>query len=197
MAVTYAQTNIFPLRLGYSIDSNFLEYQNDLILWIKKFQQNNKSETVSNVRGWQSKGNFYLEEESFAPFMERIWSHITDSIHNFSKEIELEYLMDHGHKLNLTNIWINVNQHGAFNHVHVHPGSLLSGVLWIKVPDNSGYLVLRDPQEMNNYCLGQNAHPIIPKEGGMALFPAFIPHNVEINESDEERISISFNLDFA
>jgi ectoine hydroxylase-related dioxygenase (phytanoyl-CoA dioxygenase family) len=39
---------------------------------------------------------------------------------------------------------------------------------------------------------------IVPVENGTLLvFPAYLPHSVDETKSDEERISISFNLMFA
>ena len=35
---------------------------------------------------------------------------------------------------------------------------------------------------------------IEPEEGSIILFPSYIPHSVETNSHDDERISISFNL---
>ena len=35
---------------------------------------------------------------------------------------------------------------------------------------------------------------IAPKENMLVVFPAWVPHAVEINLSDEERISLSFNF---
>ena len=35
---------------------------------------------------------------------------------------------------------------------------------------------------------------IEPVEGNIILFPSYIPHSVETNDHDEERISISFNI---
>ena len=35
---------------------------------------------------------------------------------------------------------------------------------------------------------------ILPKENMLVVFPAWVPHAVEINLSDEERISLSFNF---
>ena len=34
-----------------------------------------------------------------------------------------------------------------------------------------------------------------PKEGSMLVFPSYLEHMVKPNESDEDRISVSFNLD--
>tara|TARA_Y100000746_G_C15417425_1_gene412840 strand:- start:1030 stop:1185 length:156 start_codon:yes stop_codon:yes gene_type:complete len=35
---------------------------------------------------------------------------------------------------------------------------------------------------------------IVPKENMLVVFPAWLPHALEINLSDEERISLSFNF---
>ena len=35
---------------------------------------------------------------------------------------------------------------------------------------------------------------IAPKENMLVIFPSWVPHAVEINLSDEERISLSFNF---
>ena len=48
---------------------------------------------------------------------------------------------------------------------------------------------------MNSYCLSPSVAKVKPTEGECLLFPAFIPHDVSENESDGDRISISFNLD--
>ena len=36
---------------------------------------------------------------------------------------------------------------------------------------------------------------ITPKEGDLLIFPAYLPHSVEENKSDEDRVIISFNID--
>jgi len=33
-----------------------------------------------------------------------------------------------------------------------------------------------------------------PKEGRLVLFPSWLTHRVSVNRTDEERISIAFNL---
>jgi uncharacterized protein (TIGR02466 family) len=41
----------------------------------------------------------------------------------------------------------------------------------------------------------QNVAQIKPQEGDLLLFPAYLPHSVGMNLSDEDRIVISFNVD--
>jgi uncharacterized protein (TIGR02466 family) len=186
---------LFPNRFVVS-KAHEVDWYDDLIHWIEEYQQTHKGVEVSNVGGYQSRGNFYTEDDSFEPFRQKIWQHIEDAVGTYTDGIELYDIIASGDSLRLMNIWFNVNTPGAFNHVHVHPGSLLSGVLWIKTPKGSGDLMFRDPSEMNNYCLGVNCVAFPPKEGTMILFPSHVPHNVGVNESEETRISLSFNLDF-
>ena len=40
-----------------------------------------------------------------------------------------------------------------------------------------------------------NVAQIKPMEGDLLLFPAYLPHSVGMNLSDEDRIVISFNID--
>ena len=41
----------------------------------------------------------------------------------------------------------------------------------------------------------QNVAKIKPQEGDLLLFPAYLPHSVGMNLSNEDRIVISFNVD--
>mgnify|MGYP003655906948 FL=1 len=103
------------------------------------------------------------------------------------------------------NIWINVNKNKDFNITHIHPSSNLSGVFYVKVPKNSGKIVFENPflehisysweQEIFNY--NNYTSPkwsIEPEENKLLLFPSFLRHYVKPNLTNEERISLSFNI---
>jgi uncharacterized protein (TIGR02466 family) len=196
MSLTYTSHNLFPSKIVTSRDEKF-SYRDDLIEWMYNYRKNDTTGgvVVSNIYGYQSEGNFYKKDDSFKPFMEEIWSHITSTIDRYGEGIELGECISNGYKILLKNIWFNINPPKAYNHVHIHPGCLLSGVLWVKTQADCGDLILRDPLEMNSYCLGENGRGFVPADGVMLLFPAHIPHNVVHNLSKEDRISISFNLD--
>lgn len=104
----------------------------------------------------------------------------------------------------LMSIWLNINdKRQSMNSDHVHNG-VFSGTFYLSIPNGSGNLVLRNPlpmglwkgkdlsSEKNEYT-GENIR-IIPEEGNIVLFPSYLPHSVETNNHDEERISISFNM---
>ena len=116
-----------------------------------------------------------------------------------------------GYKLDMGNLWININGRAASNMVHTHPGCILSGVYYAKLPACcEGSLVLCDTYErqhmkqywadkgnINKYDdLNKDEHTVFPKEDSMHIFPAWVPHYVDpnMNPDGDDRISISFNL---
>ena len=103
----------------------------------------------------------------------------------------------------ITQSWINFNQKNTSHHLHKHVNSIISSVLFIKgetcpiIFYNSernlfGNLLSSEdftaPNENNNsrvYFNNQN--------GKLFLFPSTLMHSVAKNNSDVERISLSFN----
>ena len=100
--------------------------------------------------------------------------------------------------------WVNVNRKGDYNtrHHHYNTDLFLSGVYYVSVPKDSGVLRLWDPrgglvndsQDMIYFSNGHQYIDITPKENMMIFFPSWLEHDVTPNNSDEERISIAFNI---
>jgi len=96
--------------------------------------------------------------------------------------------------------WVNLHDRGGFNFLHIHDGTLLSGVFYLQVPSGSGDLVFRDPRPgvLNASFKGSdvNGHSDVhlrPETGLVVIFPSWLEHYVEPHENDIVRISISFN----
>ena len=105
----------------------------------------------------------------------------------------------------LGNMWANINYPGGYNRPHLHPNSLFSGVYWIKTPVKSGNLMLYEPRpgaqcNMPNRKEGQLPPQLWreihyePRAGTIVMFPAWLWHEVRPNESNDTRISVSFNF---
>tara|TARA_B100000287_G_C20147837_1_gene588927 strand:+ start:24 stop:569 length:546 start_codon:yes stop_codon:yes gene_type:complete len=99
--------------------------------------------------------------------------------------------------------WVNVNGEGHSNNKHSHFTSdiLISGVYYVKVPEDSGNIRFYDPRgELIHktldwkYYHNYQYHYIKPKEGQMIFFPCWLEHDVEPNQSNDERVSIAFNV---
>lgn len=110
--------------------------------------------------------------------------------------------------------WYNVNRKHNYNHSHHHPLSVLSGVVYLKVPINSGDITfirasseadrmgfLTSWQVETNQLVRDTAdanimHSKKPEENLLIVFPGHLEHHVEqnlTNDVDDARISVSFN----
>ena len=105
----------------------------------------------------------------------------------------------------LGNMWANINPPGGYNAPHIHPNSLFSGVYYIKALENSGALVCNDPRpgvQLNMPTRKKERPPkhlwrevhLQPQEGRIIMFPFYLWHCVEPNQSNDIRISVSFNF---
>ena len=103
--------------------------------------------------------------------------------------------------------WVNINPVESFNVKHCHPNCDIAGVLWIKIPKNSGKITFISPydflsfNEMHSYTDEfkkdvnyYHTYEYPPQEGAILMFPSHLQHKVGKNESNEDRISISFNI---
>jgi uncharacterized protein (TIGR02466 family) len=185
---------LFPSMVT-EVECDFYKFiQPSLIDWIYNYQKTVNGVTLSNRGGWQSLSDFYLDE-SFDKYIDYILKNIMVSLTHYNLNFKL------------SNMWININKKGDYNVIHNHPLSVMSGVFWVKTPKNCGSLVFHSPHNFTQTLLLQNIDSEIakeqnyyesftfkPKEGTMILFPSDMLHGVERNESDEDRISISFNL---
>lgn len=175
--------NLFPTRIAFWKDCNF-----DLADLEKKcrlFQKKTPNSNHSNVNGYQGHGFMYPDLIEF--IKKNIPTHKTKKITTFKFYA-----------------WVNINGYGHFNKIHnhnPHHGNMLSGVLYVKTPKNCGKIKFYDPRpnidtapDMEYYEDMNNQYEITVKPNLLLLFPAWLQHDVGINESNEERISISFNI---
>lgn len=106
----------------------------------------------------------------------------------------------------LQNLWININPRGGANRPHMHGDSHVSGVYYVKVPENCGNLVFPHPatnfhyhhkDDINEGWTKKNSSMCYhtPQDGKIIFFPSWAQHYVESNSSDDERISIAFNTE--
>jgi len=107
------------------------------------------------------------------------------------------------HALQLESMWVNILGEGGSHSGHIHPGSVISGTVYIDMPDGAGALKFEDPR------LGfMQAAPALredvpealkrfvyrtPEAGTVLLWESWLRHEVMANRSPEPRLTISFN----
>ena len=116
--------------------------------------------------------------------------------------VDLEFNLD-GRKLVLEDIWINILPEGGIHTSHIHPHAVISGTTYVKMPEGTSALKLEDPRsqmmmaaptrkpdardEMKQFVY------IKPVVGDVLMWESWLRHEVPMNMSEEDRISVSFN----
>lgn len=174
---------------------DFEENKDTFLSCIRKFKENNPdSEEKSNINGYQSSATLQTQEE-----LASLFNYVCGMAAQATKDLNFIDC-----DVFLTHAWVNFNDsRECMNTQHIH-GETFSGVFYLKAPEESGRLVLVNPgiNRLWNGCnLTQSKNQftgemikIDPEEGSVILFPAYLPHFVEPNRHDDERISISFNI---
>ena len=187
--------NLFPSSV-HSIElENFPLVKKRVVSYIYKEKEKFPESVVkSNIGGWQSKYNYITSDNILTQIISGGLSYLR-SFYKFPN-------------MSIKSIWININKKNNFNRLHNHPECDLSGVLWINIPKGSGNLEFESPHSFTAYSVVNSysekfkldsynypGYKMYPKEGSMLVFPSYLEHMVKPNESDEDRISVSFNLD--
>ena len=112
-----------------------------------------------------------------------------------------------GKKLKCNSFWINILPEGGTHASHIHPHSVISGTTYVAMPAGTSALKLEDPRlpmMMMAPVVKKDADPalrrfvyVTPEVGEVLLWESWLRHEVPMNMSEEERISVSFNYGWA
>jgi uncharacterized protein (TIGR02466 family) len=148
----------------------------------------------TNVKGWQSPNilqNLNQFEEMNLRILQ-VCQCIAES-QNFNSNLTYRH-----------QAWVNISPPGASNKVHYHANCHFSGVYYISLQaPECGSIFFRDPRvasRMLTYPADKETDftagevRMRPEEGRIYVFPGWLEHGVEANQSDRDRVSISFNV---
>ena len=115
---------------------------------------------------------------------------------------DLEFNLD-DRKLVLEDLWINILPEGGTHGSHIHPHSVISGTTYVAMPKGASALKLEDPRHAmmmaappRNKDARRELKSFIymkPKVGDVLLWESWLRHEVPMNGSEFDRISVSFN----
>ncbi|PLS19962.1 2OG-Fe(II) oxygenase family protein [Neptunicoccus cionae] len=108
-----------------------------------------------------------------------------------------------GRALRLDSLWINILPTGGIHTSHIHPHSAISGTTYVAMPSDASAIKFEDPRlammmaaptRKKDAATGMKPfHYVAPQVGDVLLWESWLRHEVPMNMSDEERISVSFN----
>jgi uncharacterized protein (TIGR02466 family) len=188
---------LFPVPLYVCQVQDKTNIQNECLTALNKFGANffSKSPVVDPI-------SHSLSDPTFT-------SNLIEDINLTHLEAEIKkqvtnYLLQLGHRqiqnFRIVASWMTHTAPNEYTPVHDHASADLSGVYYIKTNGNDGDIFFMDPNPAMNatYCFStlpkRYAHN--PVEGKMIIFPGWLLHGVNSNQTEDVRISISFNILF-
>ncbi|MGE5085724.1 MAG: 2OG-Fe(II) oxygenase family protein [Bacillota bacterium] len=128
---------------------------------------------------------------------------INKHVRKFIKYLEMDI---NPKELRMTSCWINIMPPNVTHTMHLHPLSVISGTYYVQTPKNCSAIKFEDPRLDSFMATPPRKHDakdankrhysLEPQEGHVVLFESWLRHEVPANESNKERISISFNYDW-
>jgi len=151
---------------------------------------------VVHGSSWQSAGDLHKLAE-FEALMSLV-KEMTTSVLAFLKV---------GHEgFELTGCWGNMNESGSSHKSHSHPNNFLSGVYYVQTQEGADTINFHDPRAQTGIIRppvtelsNENTDQVVVniRDGMFLLFPSWLQHSVDANQSAETRISVSFNIMFS
>ncbi|HEY9038317.1 MAG TPA: TIGR02466 family protein [Roseovarius sp.] len=118
----------------------------------------------------------------------------------FAEDLEFDL---GGKKLKLDSLWINILPEGGTHASHIHPHSVISGTTYVTMPEGTSAIKFEDPRlpmmmaapprrkdardELRTFTY------VKPEVGEVLLWESWLRHEVPVNMSEDDRISVSFN----
>lgn len=128
--------------------------------------------------------------------MEGIVDLLDSAVELYSQE---DKTFAHRQRLKLVNVdyWTNINQPYSRNAMHSHKPAQFSVCYYLQA-EGTGAIVFTNPANIMAECNPGSPfirdYRIEPKDGDLLLWPSWMPHEVETNFSDKERINLAFDL---
>ena len=103
----------------------------------------------------------------------------------------------------ITQSWVNRSGSDQFHPKHKHPNSIVSGVMFLDEDEGDALPPIRFHRtqelfplqfsfdELNEF--NASCRTFDPRQGMLILFPSLLEHDVERNQSNRTRTSLSFN----
>ena len=177
--------NLFPTAVS------FFDFGSKLTELELKFIT--EQETRSNDGNLTSKDNELFKQAELA----EIARFCEESVQEYFKEV---YAPKHDVTPYITQSWANYTSKGQWHHKHEHPNSFISGVFYVQAQKDidkihfykNGYQQIKLPTDNFN-LYNSESWWLGVETGQLVIFPSHLTHMVQTVETDETRISISFN----
>jgi uncharacterized protein (TIGR02466 family) len=197
---TLFPTRIYVAKLGgaasNTLNARLLRECRQLALDDSAGQAWSKTNYPGGYTSYNSVARMHRMSPSFAALERRIDLHVR----TFARTLDFDLA---GRKLAMTDCWVNVMSRQVVHGLHLHPLASLSGTYYVRTPRGCSGLKFEDPRlerfmaapprKVNARRENRLWVTVPAEQQRLVMFESWLRHEVAPNQTDAERISISFN----
>ena len=150
------------------------------------------TEFIQSRRDLQTVDHDLQKQEIMQPLCRRIY----DIIHSI-----IDVYQYSTYQIEITSMWGNIQRPNTHFRRHSHYNNMFSGVFYLNENKNFPNIMFWRPEEqsvepkkVNFNPFNQGSYFQETKKDTLIIFPSWLQHSVELNETDEDRVNISFNV---
>ena len=134
------------------------------------------------------------------PVFKELGKVLDQHVAEFVKELDWDL---GGKAITRDDLWINILPSGGTHSGHIHPHSVVSGTTYIAMPKGASTIRFEDPR-LPQMMAAPPRHAeardglkpfvyVTPAAGDVILWESWLRHEVPMNMSKKDRVSVSFN----
>jgi uncharacterized protein (TIGR02466 family) len=171
---------------------------------LREFDAAGRKWSAKNYPGGYTSYASMNELHRFSSTFADLEKKLTRHVRAFARTLDMDL---RGRTIRLSDIWVNIMPPTAAHSLHLHPLSFISGTYYVATPKGCSGLKFEDPR-LSKFMAAppklpgakhkNQIHVTYPAEAGnVILFESWLRHEVAANRVDAERISVSFNFNWA
>ena len=180
--------SLFPIPIYMThIDRQFTKKELDFVESKKNYSHNNVGNSVRN-------NNYILNKpqlKNIKIFLQQCCDYYLQTVICPNKDL----------KLYITQSWLNYTEENKYHHIHSHPNSIISGVLYFNCDEQNDKIKFTNPKnynqikpEIKEYNIWNSETWWFPLQTGQLLmFPSSTVHQVDTKKGLNTRTSLAFN----
>ena len=194
---------IQPRRLAPPDDGTSLaELNGSLAEWIRKHPTLHQAPAAFSVHRGLTTGELLEEPKGPIRLFERMIRAAVDDYRNsLPAGSEHPFVRNKPARWHLT-MWAIIIEAEGFQVPHIHPSGWLSGVYYVRLPEvvhapdgnQAGWIEFGEPYSDIAHSVQPELKAFRPEEGLLLMFPSYFYHRTLPFVSDQQRISISFDV---
>lgn len=181
---------IFPTLLYINVaeGKQLVDVQSEIALAIQNINLDYNSEW-GKTHKISSLSNNIIDQYNLNEFKKFLQQNLDQYLNDIQYYGKKEYKLD---------CWVSRFDTDDYGHTHNHGNADISGVYYFQTTQTDGDLVFYNPapQVEMSTCFRSKTWRHQPMIGKILLFPGYLSHGIYRNQTDQTRISISFNVFF-